>query len=71
MTAGDDSLDGATDVHVHLMPDRLMAAIRGALNDEAGRVRERPAGLVVERTADGRHQAVRHEVDVDVGRPVQ
>ncbi|MFT4882518.1 MAG: putative TIM-barrel fold metal-dependent hydrolase [Natronomonas sp.] len=28
--------DGATDVHVHLMPDRLMRAIRGALNDEAG-----------------------------------
>jgi hypothetical protein len=27
---------GATDCHVHLMPDRLMAAIRRALHDEAG-----------------------------------
>jgi predicted TIM-barrel fold metal-dependent hydrolase len=32
----DGTLSGATDVHVHLMPDRLMRAIRGALNDEAG-----------------------------------
>lgn len=32
----DRRLPGATDVHVHLMPDRLMRAIRGALNDEAG-----------------------------------
>ncbi|QLD90491.1 amidohydrolase [Natronomonas salina] len=32
----DEGLPGATDVHVHLMPDRLMRAIRGALNDEAG-----------------------------------
>lgn len=32
----DETLPGATDVHVHLMPDRLMRAIRGALNDEAG-----------------------------------
>jgi predicted TIM-barrel fold metal-dependent hydrolase len=29
------ALAGATDVHVHLMPDRLMAAIRGALTEEA------------------------------------
>ena len=34
--AEDRRLPGATDVHVHLMPDRLMRAIRGALNDEAG-----------------------------------
>ena len=34
--ADGETLSGATDVHVHLMPDRLMAAIRGALNDEAG-----------------------------------
>lgn len=34
--ATDMPLDGATDVHVHLMPDRLMNAIRGALYDEAG-----------------------------------
>lgn len=27
---------GAIDAHVHLMPERLMAAIRGALNDAAG-----------------------------------
>ena len=32
----DGPLPGATDVHVHLMPDRLMAAIREALDDEAG-----------------------------------
>jgi predicted TIM-barrel fold metal-dependent hydrolase len=32
----DETLSGATDVHVHLMPDRLMAAIRGALNEDAG-----------------------------------
>jgi predicted TIM-barrel fold metal-dependent hydrolase len=32
----DETLSGATDVHVHLMPDRLMTAIRGALNEEAG-----------------------------------
>lgn len=29
-------VQGATDVHVHLLPDRLMAAIRGALFDETG-----------------------------------
>ena len=29
-------LDGATDVHVHLMPDRLLDAIRGALHEAAG-----------------------------------
>jgi predicted TIM-barrel fold metal-dependent hydrolase len=34
MTTG--TLRGATDVHVHLMPDRLMVAIRGALGEEAG-----------------------------------
>ncbi|MFQ3318983.1 MAG: putative TIM-barrel fold metal-dependent hydrolase [Natronomonas sp.] len=31
-----ETLSGATDIHVHLMPDRLMTAIRGALNDAAG-----------------------------------
>lgn len=34
--ATDAPLDGATDAHAHLMPDRLMAAIRGALAEEAG-----------------------------------
>lgn len=29
-------VEGAVDAHVHLMPDRLMAAVRGALRDEAG-----------------------------------
>jgi predicted TIM-barrel fold metal-dependent hydrolase len=29
-------LDGVVDVHVHLMPERLMAAIRDALHDAAG-----------------------------------
>lgn len=32
----DERLHGATDVHVHLMPERLMRAIRGALNEDAG-----------------------------------
>lgn len=32
----DPRFAGATDCHVHLMPERLMAAIRGALNEEAG-----------------------------------
>ncbi len=30
------TLDGATDVHVHLLPDRLMAAIRESLREEVG-----------------------------------
>ena len=29
-------LDGVVDAHVHLMPERLMAAIRNALHDVAG-----------------------------------
>jgi len=44
MTDRNGPLDGATDVHVHLMPDRLMAAIRGALNDEAGWTFPHPTG---------------------------
>ncbi|PSQ09714.1 amidohydrolase [Halobacteriales archaeon QS_5_70_15] len=32
----DPRFAGATDCHVHLMPERLMAAIREALNDAAG-----------------------------------
>ena len=32
----DPRFEGATDCHVHLMPGRLMTAIRGALNDAAG-----------------------------------
>ena len=32
----DPRFAGATDCHVHLMPERLMTAIRGALNEEAG-----------------------------------
>ena len=31
-----DRPDGATDIHVHLMPERLMAAIREALTEAAG-----------------------------------
>ncbi|MFC6837212.1 amidohydrolase family protein [Halomarina ordinaria] len=31
-----DPFSDVTDAHVHLMPERLMAAIRGALTDEAG-----------------------------------
>ena len=44
MTDRNGPLDGATDIHVHLMPDRLMAAIRGALNDEAGWTFPHPTG---------------------------
>ena len=36
MTATGIPIDGAIDAHVHLMPDRLMAAIRKALHDAAG-----------------------------------
>ncbi|WP_254532233.1 amidohydrolase family protein [Natrinema gelatinilyticum] len=36
MTTGEIPVDGAIDAHVHLMPDRLMVAIREALNDTAG-----------------------------------
>ncbi|PSQ13456.1 amidohydrolase [Halobacteriales archaeon QS_8_69_73] len=36
MTDRNGPLDGATDVHVHLMPERLMAAIREALTEAAG-----------------------------------
>jgi predicted TIM-barrel fold metal-dependent hydrolase len=34
--AGEDGFMPATDVHVHLMPDRLIAAIHRALGEEAG-----------------------------------
>jgi predicted TIM-barrel fold metal-dependent hydrolase len=33
---GEFPVDGVVDAHVHLMPDRLMAAIRGALGRDAG-----------------------------------
>lgn len=36
MTSNGIPVDGGIDSHVHLMPDRLMAAIREALNDAAG-----------------------------------
>lgn len=36
MTSGEIPVDGVIDAHVHLMPDRLMTAIRKALNDAAG-----------------------------------
>ena len=36
------SIDGAVDAHVHLMPDRLMRAIREALSDAAGWTFEHP-----------------------------
>lgn len=36
MTTGEIPVDGAIDAHVHLMPERLMVAIREALNEEAG-----------------------------------
>jgi len=34
--AGEEVFEPATDVHVHLMPDRLIAAIRRVLGEEAG-----------------------------------
>ncbi|NHN49207.1 amidohydrolase family protein [Halostella sp. JP-L12] len=36
MTSNGIPVDGAIDAHAHLMPDRLMDAIREALNDAAG-----------------------------------
>lgn len=36
MTSNEIPVDGGIDAHVHLMPDRLMAAVREALNDAAG-----------------------------------
>lgn len=36
MTTGEIPVDGSIDSRVHLMPERLMVAIREALNDEAG-----------------------------------
>lgn len=36
MTNSEIPVDGVVDTHVHLMPDRLMVAIREALNDAAG-----------------------------------
>lgn len=36
LPASETTFAPATDVHVHLMPGRLMAAIRSALNEEAG-----------------------------------
>jgi len=37
-------VEGVIDAHVHLMPDRLMAAIREALTDAAGWTFEHPTG---------------------------
>lgn len=36
MTSIEIPVDGVIDAHVHLMPDRLMTAIREALTDAAG-----------------------------------
>jgi predicted TIM-barrel fold metal-dependent hydrolase len=46
MTTGEVPVDGAIDAHVHLMPDRLMAAIRGALTDAAGWEFDQPTDQV-------------------------
>jgi predicted TIM-barrel fold metal-dependent hydrolase len=41
-TPAEFPIEGVTDAHVHLMPDRLMAAIREALTDAAGWTFEHP-----------------------------
>ena len=38
-------VDGVVDAHVHLMPDRLMRAIRDALGEAAGWTFDHPTGL--------------------------
>ena len=43
-SGGEPPFAPATDVHVHLMPDRLMAAIREALSAEAGWSFDHPTG---------------------------
>ena len=47
------SFEPATDCHVHLLPQRLLRAIRESLNDAAGWVVPRPAAPAV---VEARHR---------------
>lgn len=60
MTNREIPVDGVVDAHVHLMPDRLMAAIREALTDAAGWAFDQPTGRTAIETALREHGVDRY-----------